>query len=158
MSNSINTNGTYCISKTYDNNAPYCEGWDASNEQDEYEGYFGMDEGNADCSDNRFSDLSVHEWATTFSYGTVKGEALCATNNGTYATPGTPVGTGGQYCWCRASGFAGTGSNTYQSVSSPSWVFLYGFADDCAYACAYNCAENVYSASAFRRAVFGVTQ
>ena len=123
-----------------------------------------MDEGNADCSDNRFSDLSVNEWVVKFSYGTVKGEALCATNEGTYATPGTPVGTGGRYCWCRASGFAETGSNTYQPVLSPSWVFNFSAAwldaDSCARNCAYYCADAMDDNSGmppgYRQGIFGV--
>jgi len=115
------------------------------------------------CSDAIFSDLDNGEWKVPFDYGTVRGVALCSSTNGTYATTGTPdeTGTGTtQYCWCKASGFAEPNSSTYTNVASPSWVFNYdnGNADGCAYRCARDCAYYVIDYSAFRRAVYGITE
>ena len=144
------------------NNSPYCEGWDTNITSND--GWFGQDEGNADCSDSRFSGLNPGEWATTASYGTVKGQAICSTISGTYAQTGTPTDETGQegalYCWCKATGFAEPNSSSYQTVASSSWVFYRGYdnADYCASNCANRCAYGVRARSDFRRAVFGVTQ
>jgi len=100
------------------------------------------------------------QWAVSFSYGKIKGEALCSSTNGTYAQTGTPTETGGgQYCWCKPTGFAEPNSSTYQNVSSSSWVFFNGIDDAgyCAYGCAASCAYYVSDNADFRRAVFGVT-
>ena len=97
-------------------------------------------------------------WATEFSYGTVKGVALCSTTNGTYATAGTPDESGtGQYCWCKATGLAEPNSTEYCPVASSSWVFrsAYGNAGSCANLCASDCPHFVRYFSDFRPAVFG---
>ena len=102
------------------------------------------------------NDLNPGEWAVLFSTGEIKARALCSTTNGTFAQTGTPDETGGgQYCWC-----AGTSFGNQCNVSSPSWVFrnVNGNATNCAAYCASYCARIVANDSAFRRAVFGVTQ
>ena len=69
------------------------------------------------------SDLSNGEWADTFSYGTVIGNALCSTTSGTWATAGTPANDGGQYCWCMATGYQPADSDVVYTPNSPlSWV------------------------------------
>ena len=103
------------------------------------------------------SGLNAGEWSVTFTEGTIKGRALCSNTSGTQmGQTGTPNETGGgRYCWC-----AGTDFGNSCHVASPSWVFDDDdfFADDCADNCAFNCARSVYIDSAFRRAIFGVTQ
>jgi len=104
------------------------------------------------------SDLSNGEWSDTFSYGTVIGNAMCSTTNGTHATAGTPANDGGRYCWCMATGYQPNGSDVVYSPNSPlSWVFRYdgesGFA--CASNCAGGCAYDVLGYSTFRQALFG---
>nr|MBQ0091504.1 hypothetical protein [Candidatus Enterousia merdequi] len=106
------------------------------------------------------SDISMHQWKTKFSYGTVKGIARCSTTPGTnWLETGNPADSGGgQYCWCQATGYATSGSNSFANVSSPSWVFYddVGYADTCAMRCADYCAGDVRHDSDFRSAVFGV--
>nr|MBQ0091462.1 InlB B-repeat-containing protein [Candidatus Enterousia merdequi] len=111
------------------------------------------------CTESIFADYNANEWRAGFEYGTVKGKAVCANNAGEWATAGTPEGTGGQYCWCQASGYDAGNSGSFANVSSPSWVFSYdvGSADSCAYRCAYDCAGRVRNGSDFRSAVFGVS-
>jgi len=104
------------------------------------------------------SDLSNGEWSDTFSYGTVFGNALCSTTSGTWATTGTPANDGGQYCWCRATGYQPSDSDVVYSPNSPLlWVFLNdaGATSNCASYCAYGCAYHVQNRSDFRRALFG---
>ena len=107
--------------------------------------------------ENLTSGLNAGEWSVTFTEGTIKGRALCSSTSGTYGTTGTPNETGGgQYCWC-----AGTDFGNSCHVASPSWVFnAYDrvSADGCATDCAYLCVGDVRYGSAFRRAIFGVTQ
>ena len=106
------------------------------------------------------SDLSNGEWADTFSYGTVIGNALCSTTSGTWATAGTPANDGGQYCWCMATGYQPADSDVVYSPNSPlSWVSYdtHVSASNCAYYCAVNCAYDVQNSSDVRRAVFGQT-
>ena len=103
------------------------------------------------------SDLNNGEWAVTFSYGTVKGMAKCSGTKGSYATPGTPSDTNGQYCWCQATNYTPNGGNQC-NVASPSWVFYddYESASYCANDCAFDCAYTAVVSAAFRWEVFGV--
>jgi len=115
-------------------------------------GLYGTDSRNA----NQYELTEDNTWATEFTEGTIKGRALCSSTNSTWATTGTPNETGGgQYCWC-----AGTDFGNSCHVASPSWVFddNLGDSDDCANDCAFYCAKDVDDNSAFRRAVFGVTE
>nr|MBQ0091232.1 InlB B-repeat-containing protein [Candidatus Enterousia merdequi] len=107
------------------------------------------------------SDISMHQWKTKFSYGTVKGIARCSTTPETdWGEIGNPADSGGGgYCWCQASGYDAGNSGSYANVSSPSWVFSFnnGDAGLCAYGCANSCASRVQEYSRFRSAVFGVS-
>ena len=132
------------------------------------------DEVDDDCSDSHTSPLSAKEWATNFSYGTVKGQAICSTqhpttpwyqNNNTFTsdhfatTLTDQTGEqGAQYCWCKPTGFDVENDGTYTPVASSSWVFRrdLDLADDCADLCADYCAYYVAVYGDFRRAVFGV--
>ncbi len=88
-------------------------------------------------------------WGVTFSYGIIKGEALCSRTNGTYDKPGNPDEAfdeyTSQYCWCRMT-----------SPAVSRWVFRYS--DDDAISCANNCAiycgYRVQNGSDFRSDVF----
>jgi len=119
------------------------------------------------CNGSGLIFLNEGEWTVSFGDdGTIKGESICST------TPGTSQGQTGNptnetnyedagYCWCRASGFAGVGSDTYQPVASPSWVFVDGYigsdsAGACAHFCANDCVTYVHGYDAFRRAIFGI--
>ena len=109
-------------------------------------------------------DESNKTWATNFSYGDVSGVALCSVTSGTFGVAGTPdeSGTGDTTnCWCKATGYTPSGSNTtYENSSSSSWVCSHdiGSASDCASTCASDCGIYVQGISAFRRAVLGITQ
>ena len=96
-------------------------------------------------------------WAVQFSEGVIKGRALCSATSGTVrGETGTPDETErGRYCWC-----AGTSFGNECSVASPSWVFRYADNNStvCARDCVQLCTMSVNSDSAFRRAIFGVTQ
>ena len=112
---------------------------------------------------NYTDNASNKTWATTFPYGLVSGKSLCSVTQGTFAVTGTPDEStgGGQYCWCKATGYTPVGQNiVYENSSSSSWVFDYdrGSASDCASNCAHGCGRRVQDYSAFRRAVFGITQ
>ena len=102
-------------------------------------------------------------WSTTFSYGTIYGEATCLS-----ATDGTPsentmgVYTNsrgemlprgdtlaqrldGGYCWCRMT-----------HPASSRWVFgTSDSASNCASGCAYYCGYNARSNAALRSGLFG---
>jgi len=96
-------------------------------------------------------------WGVTFSYGVVKGEALCSSTNGTYAQTGNPTTTGGgQYCWCRATSYTANNADMC-AVSAPAWVFSSDLDDsgDCVEACAGDCVAYVQANSDFREALFG---
>ncbi|MDR0741370.1 MAG: hypothetical protein LBF28_01190 [Rickettsiales bacterium] len=73
---------------------------------------------------------------TAFS-GTIQ----CATNGETYGTTSTPSGTGGMYCWCKATSVTTTAATTV----SGSWVFNFvdGSIDTCKMDCAHQCVEMV---------------
>ena len=131
----------------------YCEGIDGTNN------WFGHDEGQ-DCSDSRFSHLDNGEWSMTLENGTIKGDAVCASNEGTYARTGTPQGTEGQYCWCRVTGFAASNSSDYRPVTSPLWVFNYAYndANACANRCPYYCVGRIRTAPDFRQVMYGGEQ
>nr|MBQ0091127.1 InlB B-repeat-containing protein [Candidatus Enterousia merdequi] len=102
--------------------------------------------------------LNPGEWWVKFSNGTLKGKGICANNQGTWATAGTPQGVGGQYCWCGATSYDVGNKGSFVNVSSPSLVSGtdYGDADSCARNCAGDCTV-VRLRSDFRSAVFGVS-
>ena len=102
------------------------------------------------------------QWAVSFEYGDVYGEAICSQTSGTsHATVGTPDTTGAgttQYCWCRATGYKEKGGEKCDLASS-SWVFYYdksGSASVCAGGCADTCSKDVLNGSNFRAALYGV--
>ena len=88
-------------------------------------------------------------WSVTASVGnygqqTVSGESRCSSTNGTYANPGNPSTTNGEYCWCKMT-----------SPRAGSWIF-YGYwshALYCSIYCADYCAYVVLHYSDFRGAV-----
>nr|MBQ0091033.1 hypothetical protein [Candidatus Enterousia merdequi] len=111
------------------------------------------------CTESIFADYNANEWRVGFEYGTVKGIARCSTTPGGVLETGNPADSGGgQYCWCQATGYATSGSNSFANVSSPSWVFYddRDYAGLCAYGCAGLCAYGVWDDSGFRSAVFGL--
>ena len=100
------------------------------------------------------------QWAISFKYGDVYGEAICSQTSGTFATAGTPDTTGAgttQYCWCRATGYKEDGGEKCD-LSSSSWVFSgnHGSASVCAGNCALHCVNNVRDDQVFRGVVYGV--
>ena len=104
---------------------------------------------------------SARTWSTTFPYGIVNGVSLCSVTPGSWATAGTPdeSTSGGQYCWCKATGYTPVNSNiVYEPTSSLAWVFSTdrGSASSCASGCAAYCGNYVLANSGFRRTVFGI--
>jgi hypothetical protein len=75
----------------------------------------------------------------------VKGGSICAANKGTYATRGTPTGSG-KNCWCRMT-----------EPREGAWVFKFGYdtASYCSTYCAYACADDIKNKAGFRAAVLG---
>lgn len=104
-------------------------------------------------------------WTSTFSYGTIYGRALCSATPGTHGVVGTPdqSGTGDRkYCWCQATSYIPNGTSViYENMlSSPPWVNTIGVStqSDCNTGCKTICGTRVRTGSAFRRAIFGITQ
>ena len=98
-------------------------------------------------------------WGLTFSYGKVRGEALCSSTSGTYAQTGTPdESETGPHCWCKATQYQANGSSEWKNVSPVPWVLNFDGYDaaDCAFVCAVLCAGNVGGDLDVREAVFGV--
>ena len=120
------------------------------------------------------------EWATEFSYGTVKGVSACSTISGDYhsrqwggnsadwklagdaLTAGDYDDSDKRWCWCKVTGVDTTGNGTYQSVEGASWIYRGigggGFAYGCAADCSRYCAEYAEYYSGFRSALYGITQ
>ena len=103
------------------------------------------------------------EFAAEFSYGTVKGEALCADADGEFATAGTPNNTTYRSgCWCKVTGFDAEKDGSYTPVTSSSWVYYYNFGPEeyCLNMCADNCAFLLWDEYSydFRRSLYGITQ
>ena len=115
------------------------------------------------------------EWATEFSYGTVKGIARCSTqhpitpwynNNNTFASDNFASSLtdetgqeGSRYCWCQPTGFDAEKDGTYVPVSQSSWVFDHDLnsANSCA-RCVNVCIYDMVNSSAFRAALYGINQ
>ena len=165
-----NTNGTDYYARGWSDDADYCFAYGENTVSD--------DDGPEVCTADAaaLSDVSLHQWKTEFSYGTVRGIARCSTTagntsglwvNGTYHILSGNIQqsitdetgqSGARYCWCQPTGFAEPNSSSYMSVASPSWVFILGNDDavGCANDCARYCARDVQNGSGFRRAMFGV--
>ena len=129
--------------------------------------------GPKDYNTETYGITGDQQWATEFEYGTVRGEAVCSTqqpetfwynNDDTFTsdhfatTLTDDPEAEKRYCWCKPTGFDAEKDGTYLNVSSSSWVFSYdnGGAGLCARLCANGCAYSVYYNVDFRRAVFGV--
>ena len=120
------------------------------------------------CPAATYDALNNGEWATVYSYGTVKGISMCTNiSSSIYASipsnqsgiqtaydnwvssgrPTTLPFTGMAYCYCKV---------VEPNVSSARWVFqLSNSVSFCARYCAYNCASNARSNAGFRGALFG---
>ena len=114
-------------------------------------------------TDDATFDLSNMTWTTNFSYGDVSGVALCSATSGTEYTAGTPdESAAGGNCWCKATGYKPSGSNTtYENSSSSVWVYMFNYVSslpECMDSCAADCAGGVRGSADFRRALFGITQ
>ena len=109
-----------------------------------------------------FSDLDKGEWKAVFSWGKIYGMSMCSSTTGTLGTTGTPTETsGGQYCWCRATGYVPNVENTRYAPTSAGWVFnsncrLSDGSNICRSVCAGRCAHRItdYYDSDFIRALF----
>ena len=143
-----------------------CEGWSQA------AGDYGTDEvgvGEGSCETGTFTSLSNGQWVVSYGVdGRVRGESMCASAGAaSVGTVGNPTGSG-QYCWCRANGYAADGSSSYQTIIPSAWVYRSDFSNDdmtcewdCAYQCALAVANVVYiepSFSGFRQAVFSHAQ
>ena len=147
-----NVNGTNRWAIGWYNNANYC--WYDTNTGSAW---------NVACnSDATYSkELQTHEWKVKYSHGELYGMSGCSTTSGAYATSGNPTIGSGQYCWCKATGYKANGSSEVKGpLSALSWVLYndYGSVADCAQYCATGCAHRAEYYSAFRGALFGVSQ
>ena len=124
--------------------------------------------GKGSCSQDLYDSLNNGEWATVYSYGTVKGISMCTNiSSSVYASipsnqsgiqtaydnwvssgrPTTLPLTGTTYCYCKV---------TDPVFSAARWVFRYSSSvSHCAAYCAYNCAGDARSAAGFRGSLFG---
>ena len=124
--------------------------------------------GPGSCSNDVYNALNNGEWATVYSYGTVKGISMCTNiSSSVYASipsnqsgiqtaydnwvsagrPTTLPFTGTAYCYCKV---------TDPVVSAARWVFRYSASvSNCANRCADDCALNARSYADFRGALFG---
>ena len=100
------------------------------------------------------------EWATEFfSYGIIKGIALCSStySDTSYAT-GTPDETGGgQYCWCKVTGYDEDKDGEYCPIAASLWAFNgdFEFAASCASNCSIYCGNSAQNDADFRVGLFG---
>ena len=92
-------------------------------------------------------------WGATFTdYGDIRGNAYCSaqpnTANSGYGVSSMGVLSGAtgeaKYCWCQIDGLRPTGSDSWENLSSPSWVFYGtvgpGSGSGCVSLCANVCA------------------
>ena len=122
------------------------------------------------CPAATYNALNNGEWATVFSYGTVRGISMCTnissdvhasipTNQSdiqtaydNWVSSGRPSATSsfaGGYCYCKV---------TDPVVSAARWVFRGSFSvPGCANGCAYYCAAYALSGADFRGALFSGT-
>jgi len=123
--------------------------------------------------------VNVNDWKVEFSYGVIRGTAICSNTEGVrdnYANdmwnsleypgnvtwePVTDNSGEGRGCWCNITGYAENVQGVYVSVFAP-WVFWNNMnAYNCPRWCAESCAEelikNVDFNNSFRRAMFGIT-
>ena len=104
-------------------------------------------------------DNASFSWSTLFPYGTISGEALCSVTEGTIYKTGNPDEntSGGQYCWCKATGYRPNGINV---IHNP-WVFHHDAhtSNDCISWCTENCGGfYIMKEPFYRKALFGITQ
>ena len=124
--------------------------------------------GQGSCPAATYDALNNGEWATVYSYGTVKGISMCTniSSDITYSIPSNQSGiqtaydnwvssgrpttlpfTGTAYCYCKV---------TDPVVSAARWVFRSSYSVSyCAANCAGSCANYALFAADFRGAVFG---
>ena len=104
------------------------------------------------CNNSGFSDLKRDEWKVRFNHGILYGMSIC----GTQSNGNNPGNSGGEYCWCKLTGYKPVNQNTiYAPSSSMPWV-LYGNSpcqDD--YGCSAYCAQYLLQQKSWRRALLG---
>ena len=114
---------------------------------------------NGNGCDADFADLNKHEWKVPFTSGdTIYGISMCSSVSGTNAVAGSPINDQGVFCWCKASKYKPSNTDSkYAPLNVLSWVFAYQDTTDayCAFRCAYNCAYYTQMSSSFRTAVYG---
>jgi len=94
-------------------------------------------------------------WAVEFNYGVIKGEALCSSTVGSWATTGSPATTGGgENCWCRATTYTANNADMCV-VLDPVWVCAETRPGTCSSYCAGLCVYRVGNQHSFRTALFG---
>lgn len=138
-----------------------CEGWSQA------EDWYGTDEEDPNpCENGTFTSLSNGQWVVSYGVdGRVRGESMCASAGAaSVGALGNPTGSG-QYCWCRANGYAANGNSSYQTIIPSAWVYRNDYVNDslnCEWDCALQCAMAVggveTSISGFRQAVFSHAQ
>ena len=86
------------------------------------------------------------KWRVIFSYGVIYGESLCSQTSYNEWYTNTQLNTengSGPYCWCRATEFIPTGSNTIYEVKNPIWSFAYKYSTCTSNECSAYCSSRV---------------
>ena len=112
-----------------------------------------------DCdSSYDFKELKQYEWKVKFDHGILYGMAGCGTTGELKAPkPGNPIINGGQYCWCKATGYKPINQSIINAPSEDlPWVFFVdrGSADVCAKNCVSNCGDGTENGKLFRYFLF----
>ena len=112
--------------------------------------------GRTECN-NETSALTPGTFKVTFDYGTVYGDSLCSSTSGTFGQAGTPNETeGGEYCWCRVTGFIPNNSNTFYGNQNPRFVYRYMPPNNlCQSNCTHDCALYTERSTTVRNALYG---
>ena len=106
------------------------------------------------------NNASAMTWTVNFDGYDISGVSLCSVTPGDWMALGTPdeSTSGGQFCWCKATGYKASGTDTVLGPSSSlDWGFYDGFssASECLTECADNCGYMVQDSSEFRQLAFG---
>ena len=112
------------------------------------------------CNSDDFKELQQYEWKVKFSHGILYGMSRCSITSGERGQTGNPTEDIGENCWCKATGYKATNSNTISAPSSVlSWVFYsHGMCavgiGGCRYDCPNVCAASAFAGSSFRGTLF----
>ena len=105
--------------------------------------FVGIDANLDGLATTQYSGYAPGEWETSFSYGKVRGSAVCTSNSSGGVSPGYTVGP---YCWCAANMYKLDGESTYYGFPV-NWMamgvygFTYSSIEECAKLCPEDCSK-----------------